>query len=742
MNLPEIKKISSEKISSSWSLSEIAMLFKNTPGTVFLLSSPDGSASNYNCLALRPWLRFSSRKAEVSISIQSRPSCLLVNTDPFFHLKQIMKKYMAVSYQDGPACGLYGYFSYDLCRMIEDIPHTTIDDTGLPDILLYAPSVLLVEDVRTGEIFLNTVETDLQDSENHDDIKKWLFKSMESRLPDKENYAASGLESVFREDEYKKAVSQIKEMIAAGDVYQVNLSQRFEAGFKGCPFSLFMALYKANPASFYAFINAGDHQIVSTSPEMFVSRRGSLLETRPIKGTRPREPEPVEDEKIKRSLFSDPKDDAELSMIVDLMRNDLGKVAKPGTVRVRSHKEIESFENVHHLYSIVEAELADGLDSTDFIKAVFPAGSITGCPKIRSMEIIDELEPVNRHIYTGSIGYLDFSGNLKLSVAIRTCLVKDGKIRFSVGGGIVFDSDPKAEYDETIHKAKTLMRMLSNEKNMPEKKYQMWLNGFFVPDSTPVLKVSDKGASGIGFFETVYAENGRIFFLDDHLSRFMKAWNKIFGKQIHEISYDQVIRALLRKNGLEGTKARVRISAHSVSDAPFHSVAITAMPYVHRLEVSGKRGFDLITFEESLSSSFSELKTASRAFYDSALTRAAELGADEAIITDHDGFVLEACTANILMLKGKEVVIPPFSNRLAGIMEKNVLKILKEWGYSVKEEKFKINDLFESKGVFLTNALIGVVDALSVDGKKLSVQEDLSGRVNDSLRKGYIAPVA
>lgn len=727
---PEIKKIHSAELETKKKLVDIAGCFRNVPGTVFLLGGKTGGASEHNILGLKPWLVFSSKGNRINLS----PGYEGIEADPFFFLKTILEKYKTLSDAAPLRSGLFGYLSYDLCRILENIPHTTMDDLVLPDIYLCAPSIILVENIKTEKIHIHTIETDSPDAEPHERLMEWLCENLKNDYSSCESYSASNMISVFNEEAYKNAVSRIKELISAGEVYQVNLSQRFEAYFKGDSFNFFKDLFKANPASFFAYINAGDHTIVSTSPERFVSRRGSYIETRPIKGTRPRKIIKEDDEKIRLDLLSSAKDDAELSMIVDLMRNDFGKVARPGTVKVKSHKEIESYPNVHHLFSTISAEIDEACDSIDFIKAVFPAGSITGCPKIRSMEVIDELEPVSRHIYTGSIGYIGFNDSIDLSVAIRTCVIKDEKIYFSAGGGVVYDSDPKSEYEETLHKAGTIMKILDSRDSKTEKEYLMWLNGFLLPDSTPFLKISDPGSNGVGFFETIYAENGRVFFLEDHVDRFLKTWpiifNQTFKSHIPDISYGDIITSLLKKNRLMQKTARVRISAHAVSESPGYSICIIARPYTHRLVAKNKKGLDLIAYDIPRTDHFSEIKTTSRIFYDSAGKMAAENGADEAIILDNHGHVLETNTCNIILIRGKEVMIPPFSNRLAGIMEKNVLKILEDWGYSIKQDNFGIGDIYKSGGTYLTNALIGIVAVFSINGTEVSSDADFANSIN------------
>ncbi|WP_035276307.1 aminodeoxychorismate synthase component I [Desulforegula conservatrix] len=734
MILPEIKEILTKELITDKALINIAGCFRDIAGTVFLLGSKSGSASEYNILGLKPWLTISSKGTRISLHPQKQE----IKANPFDILRIVLGKYHLESDFNPVNSGLFGYLAYDLCRILENIPNTAMDDLNLPDLYLCAPSIILVENIKTGKILIHTIETDSENSETHDYLRNWFDLNLNNDSSERTSYSAKNMKSVFTEETYKKAVSEIKELISAGDVYQVNLSQRFEAEFKGDSFKLFKDYYSSNPASFFAYINAGDHSIVSTSPERFVSRRGSKIETRPIKGTRPRKSDIEQDEKIRQDLLTSPKDDAELSMIVDLMRNDFGRIAKPGSVKVKAHKDMESYENVHHLFSSIVAELEDGYDSVDFLKAVFPAGSITGCPKIRSMEIIDELEPVGRHIYTGSIGYIGFNDSLDLSVAIRTCVIKNEKIYFSAGGGVVFDSDPKSEYEETLHKAGTIMKALcsGNEKN--EKDYLMWLNGFFMSDSVPFLRISDPGANGVGFFETIYAENGNIFFLEDHLERFLKAWNQIFTHAPETpapaISYEDIINKLLEKNRLMQKPARVRVSVYATSKSPGYFLSILARPYVHRLVSINKRGVDTVIYDKPQTSPFAELKTISRIFYDAAGRKVSEQGADEAIILDSEGYVLETNTANIIAIKDKKVLIPPYSNRLPGVMEKNVLKILTDWGYSISEERLKAEDLFEMSSVFITNALMGAVAVLSVNGIKIISDPDFAKKIETAIR--------
>ncbi len=265
-----------------------------------------------------------------------------------------------------------------------------------------------------------------------------------------------------RED-YAAAIERIRDYIASGDVYQVNFTQRFTAPFAGSAAGLYARLRALNPAPHAAYLDFGDHQIVSSTPERLLRVHGRSIETRPIKGTIARLDDPAADAANRARLLASAKDHAELLMIVDLARNDLGRVAAPGSVRVEARHELETYATVHHLVATVSAELAPGLDRFDALRALHPGGSITGAPKIRAMQIISELEPVPRHAYTGALGYLGYDGDADLAIAIRTITCADGLAAYHVGGGITWDSSADAEYEETLHKGRSMQRALQNQ---------------------------------------------------------------------------------------------------------------------------------------------------------------------------------------------------------------------------------------------------------------------------------------
>ncbi len=275
-----------------------------------------------------------------------------------------------------------------------------------------------------------------------------------------EAHPSPRLTSHFTLAAYCKAVERVKEYIAAGDIFQANLSQRFASPLSFSPWMLYKRLRSINPAPFAAYLSYPELVIASASPERFLKVKHGVVETRPIKGTRPRGKDPEEDRRLRTELLSSAKDRAELTMIIDLERNDLGRVCSFGSVHVPELIVLEEYPTVFHLVATVRGTLAPGKDLVDLLKATFPGGSITGAPKIRAMEIIEELEPVTRGVYTGAIGDLGFDGSADLNIVIRTFIIKDGWAYFQVGGGIVADSDPEMEYWETIHKGRALMLAL------------------------------------------------------------------------------------------------------------------------------------------------------------------------------------------------------------------------------------------------------------------------------------------
>lgn len=366
--------------------------------------------------------------------------------------------------------GGIGYLSYELGRYIERLPGCVEDDLGLPELAFcFFDRVVAADHVSGKKWLLISVprgENPLPVVEQS--LKRLAPGAGAARTGGPAVSAAGGtpleFESGFTHDEYLDSVRAVKEYILAGDIYQANLSQRFSAPLLEPSWSLYRRLRVLNAAPFSAYLNFGDFAVASSSPERFVKVEGRRVETRPIKGTMPRSDDLTDDDRYKRELLASAKDRAELSMIVDLERNDLGRVCEYGSVEVQEHAVLESYATVHHLVSTVTGRLHEGKDVVDLLRASWPGGSITGAPKIRSMEIIDELEPTARSVYTGGIGYLGFDGTHDLNIAIRTMIIKGGRVYFQVGGGIVADSDPESEFQETLDKGKAMFAAVTGQQ--------------------------------------------------------------------------------------------------------------------------------------------------------------------------------------------------------------------------------------------------------------------------------------
>ncbi|GAX60769.1 para-aminobenzoate synthase [Candidatus Scalindua japonica] len=378
-------------------------------------------------------------------------------------------------------CGAVGYFAYDLCHFIEKLPDTTIDDIEFPEMCFSFYDTIIGVDHLENRYFLLSVNINQNSQKSTakriDHVLRMIRNGLnlpyeeESRI--KGNKIKRKIISNYSKENYLKAVDRAKQYISAGDIYQVNLSQRFQTQIETSPYDIYKRLREINPASFSSYLKFDNKYIVSSSPERFLSLKNTpigtgkqsdkierIIQTRPIKGTRPRGKEEDINKRMKEELLSSKKDDAELAMIVDLERNDLGRVCNYNSVKVTEKKILETHPTLYHLVATVEGNLHSRYDTIDLLKATFPGGSITGAPKVRAMQIIDELEPTKRSVYTGAIGYLSFNGNIDLNIAIRTFLVKDDHIFFQVGGGIVADSNPEDEYQETLHKARALIETL------------------------------------------------------------------------------------------------------------------------------------------------------------------------------------------------------------------------------------------------------------------------------------------
>ncbi|AFA47405.1 aminodeoxychorismate synthase component I [Acetobacterium woodii] len=450
-----------QEIKTTLNSFEMYLLFKDEPYSFFLDSGRDpDTLGRYSFIGGSPLLVFSSKGDVITLKTKTKEKQLI--GQPFEELQKLLKQYKREYSTEFPFIGgAVGYFGYDLCHQLENLPRSAVDDVNIPDCFMGFYDGIVIVDHKTNKTYAAALGFEEAETVIVNRIKAKFVDvpQVEIRTDFKvnENIVFQGN---FTKAEYMKALDAVHEYIRAGDIYQTNLTQRFNTDLQVTPLELYNELRKINPAPFASYIDFGSGQIVSSSPERFIKIQGRNIETRPIKGTMPRGKTAAEDAANRQTLITSEKDKAELLMIVDLERNDLGKIAKTGTVKVPELYKLEEYETVFHLVATVTAELKDGLDAIDCVKATFPGGSITGAPKIRAMEIIDELEPTQRNIYTGSIGYIGFNGDLDLNIVIRTIVCKDGKGYFQVGGGIVWDSDNQSEYEETFHKGKALMDAL------------------------------------------------------------------------------------------------------------------------------------------------------------------------------------------------------------------------------------------------------------------------------------------
>ncbi|WP_338753254.1 anthranilate synthase component I family protein [Bacillus sp. FJAT-52991] len=374
---------------------------------------------------------------------------------PLHELEQWMKSYELPKMEGLPDFqgGAIGYISYDYARYIEKLPDQSADDLGLPLIYFLIFDEWAVFNHQTEQLWLMILS-----SEEEAKIKLGQAETSWTTKVENKPYSLAApanqeLSVSFSEESFKEAIEQTQHYISQGDVFQVNLSVRQSRELTVPALAVYEELRALNPSPYMGYIHTPDFQIVSGSPELLVKKAGSELSTRPIAGTRSRGKDEAEDLRLANELIENEKERAEHVMLVDLERNDLGRVSKYGTVEVNEFMVIEKYSHVQHIVSNVRGELAEGKTNADVIEAVFPGGTITGAPKVRTMEIIEELEPVRRGIYTGSIGWLGFNEDMELNIVIRTMLVKDGQCHVQAGAGIVIDSDPKNEYKESLKKA-------------------------------------------------------------------------------------------------------------------------------------------------------------------------------------------------------------------------------------------------------------------------------------------------
>ena len=390
--------------------------------------------------------------------------------DPLTALRALLAESRIALPADLPnaAAGLFGYLGYDMIRLVEHLPNVNPDPLGLPDAIMLRPSVVAVLDGVKGDVILvspawatsglTAKAAYAQAAERVIDAQRALDRGMPAQRALSNSGEIAAPVSNFTHQAYLEAVNKAKDYIRSGDIFQVVPAQRWTQDFRETPFALYRSLRRTNPSPYMFYFNFGGYQIIGASPEILVQIKGPLVTIRPIAGTRPRGATPEEDAALEADLLADKKELAEHLMLLDLGRNDTAKVSKIGTVRPTEQFVVERYSHVMHIVSNVVGDLADDQDCLSAFFAGMPAGTVSGAPKVRAMEIIDELEPEKRGVYGGGCGYFSANGDMDMCIALRTAVLKDEKLYIQAGGGVVYDSDPEAEYQETLHKSNAIRK--------------------------------------------------------------------------------------------------------------------------------------------------------------------------------------------------------------------------------------------------------------------------------------------
>lgn len=437
--------------------SQIFAHFAELPWSIFLDSGrPVSQLGRYDIFSAYPYKTFVTKDNETLIETAGYQQ--IVREDAFSLLNAELSKTSCDDHELPFTGGAMGFFSYDLGRKIERMPTIAEDDIATPDMAIGIYRWAYIADHHTKA---SVLVGDLSDQRVR---LYWeeIVSLVQNPYPVKHGnsyLSTAAIESNMSEAQYKEKFSQVKHFINSGDCYQINLAQRFKVPVSGNPWNGYQQLRTINPSPYSAFINTPKHTVLSVSPERFIKIEDGVAETKPIKGTRPKLDDAAQDKKMLLDLLNSEKDRAENVMIVDLLRNDFSKSCQANSVKVTKLFEIESFPTVHHLVSTITGKLPQTVSAIQLLRECFPGGSITGAPKIRAMEIIEQLEPHRRGLYCGSIGYLGFNGRMDTNIAIRTLVQKDNHAYFYAGGGLVWDSQVEAEYQETFDKAAAMFKL-------------------------------------------------------------------------------------------------------------------------------------------------------------------------------------------------------------------------------------------------------------------------------------------
>ncbi|MCY3614667.1 MAG: anthranilate synthase component I [Bacteroidetes bacterium] len=449
------------------------LALRQSGNRTFLLESVEGgeNMARYSFLGRNPYRVVRSTNKVVTVEdVLTGNITKIPEADIFEVLRRFMDEYVEINVPGLPRfrCGAVGYLGYDSVRLIEHLPNPPLDDSNLANsIWCFYDTIAAVDRLKHQMVLMANVfvepELNLEEAFTEALVRlKALEEDLRSTFdrPESVQLSAEQMTSNFAQEDFESVVTEAKKLIYEGDIFQVVLSQRFSLSFQGDPFNLYRALRQVNPSPYLFYLDLEEVTLIGSSPEVLVRVEDGQATLLPIAGTRPRGKTDQEDEALAEELLADPKERAEHLMLVDLGRNDLGRISKLGSVTVDRYAYIERYSHVMHIVSAVSGILREDMNTMDVLKACFPAGTVSGAPKVRAMEIIDELEPTRRGIYAGAVGYLDFSGNMDTCIAIRTMVVQGANITIQAGAGIVADSDPELEYQETWNKAQALRQAL------------------------------------------------------------------------------------------------------------------------------------------------------------------------------------------------------------------------------------------------------------------------------------------
>ena len=634
------------------------------------------------------------------------------NSDPLPGLRKLLNEYKIAKSKIPFSGGAIGYLSYDLGLFLEKkIKIRAKSDSGIPDCFIGFYNSAVVIDHWKNRIYIGALGLPEKKSNLERLLARENYQKIISLLSDIEQEAYppgqtanAELKSNFSKIEYIKAVKKVKNYIRAGDIYQANLSQQFITKSNLSAVDFYNRLRSISPSCFSSYFDCGDFQILSSSPERFLKLESGIVTTHPMKGTRPRGGNRDEDRSLRGDLAASPKDKAELMMVVDLERNDLGRVCDYKSIKVESLREIEKYSTVFQAIARIKGKLFKNKDRIDLLRACFPGGSITGAPKIRAMEIIEELEPHRRGVYTGSFGYFGFSGNMDLSILIRTILRQGNKLSFGVGGGIVADSNPIDEYKETLVKAQGMIRaiQMAPSRVLPAE----------TPRPSSLTLRAGKGfvsavtRDGDGIFETMRVYHGKIVYLDAHIKRMRESAKILDIECLSEQKIKKIIADAIKKSQIKDMYLRLTLVA------PGPEIIVGTKEYKPYPRAKYDKGFKVSVAlqRQDEDSIFSRVKTTKRDFYDSSLVLAQSKGFEEAIILNKRGEITEGSRSNIFLVKNNELFTPGVScGCLPGITRQVIFDLAKENNIKCSQDRLTIKDLDNCDEAFLTNSLMGVM---------------------------------